>query len=316
MPVLVQMPSIHRPSGRAPESRRHRLGAGLAAAIILSAPGACVQAASYSVAVTPVYQFDSDLDSGGDVGYAAVFTSVRGNWGLGGQSSLGVGLSVDYEDWRFNDVAALGGIQPWDKVSRIGLSLPYSYTTSGGMRWTLSPTIEYAGESGADVSASTEYGAMVSVAKQFGPALTLGLGLGVYERIEETRAFPFFIVDWRITDRLRLTNPLATGPAGPAGLEISYSLGSGWEAGIAAAYRSFRFRLDEDGPIPGGVGENENVPLVARIGKRVSDTLSLNLFVGATLAGTLRADDEDGNRLYDVDRDPAALVGLSLAARF
>jgi len=48
----------------------------------------------------------------------------------------------------------------------------------------------------------------------------------------------------------------------------------------------------------------------------VSDTLSLNLFVGATLAGTLRADDEDGNRLYDVDRDPAALVGLSLAARF
>ncbi len=58
------------------------------------------------------------------------------------------------------------------------------------------------------------------------------------------------------------------------------------------------------------------MPLVARIGRKISDTLSFNFFVGATLAGNLRAEDQNGNRLYEEDRDPAALIGLSLAARF
>jgi len=266
--------------------------------------------------VASVYQSDSDLDSGGEAGYAAVFTSIRGNWTLDAHSSLGLGLRFDYEDWRFNDIGPLGGVQPWDRLYRTGISIPYSYTTDGGWRWTFSPTVEYSGESGASASDSLEYGALISAARRLHPGLTLGLGVGVYDRIEETRAFPFLIVDWRITDRLRLTNPLTAGPAGPAGLEISYTLGSGWEVGIAAAYRSFRFRLDENGPIPNGIGENQNVPLVARIGKQISDSLSFNLFVGATLAGNLRAEDQNGNRLYDEDRDPAALIGLSLAARF
>jgi hypothetical protein len=308
---------MHKPNERSISSKRLRLGNALGAVLVFSAAGACAQeTASYTAAITPVYQFDSDLDSGGDVGYAGVFTSIRGNWALDAHSSLGVGLRFDYEDWRFNGVSPLGGIQPWDQLYRAGISIPYSYTTDGGWRWTFSPTVEYSGESGASLSDSLEYGALVSAARRFHTGLTLGLGVGVYDRIEETRAFPFLIVDWRITDRLRLTNPLSTGPAGPAGLEVSYTLGSGWEAGIAAAYRSFRFRLDENGAIPNGIGENQNVPLVARIGRKISDTLSFNFFVGATLAGNLRAEDQNGNRLYDVDRDPAALIGLSLAARF
>lgn len=308
---------MHTPNKKSLGSKRPGLRHALAAALMFSSAGACAAAATnYSAAVTPFYQSDSDLDSGGEAGYAAVFTSIRGNWTLDAHSSLGLGLRFDYEDWRFNDTGPLGGIQPWDRLSRVGISIPYSYTTDGGWRWTFSPTVEYSGESGASVSDSLEYGALISAARRLHSGLTLGLGVGVYARIEETRAFPFLIVDWRITDRLRLTNPLATGPAGPAGLEISYSLGSGWDAGIAAAYRSFRFRLDEKGPIPNGIGENQNVPLVARIGKDISDTLSFNFFVGATLAGNLRAEDRNGNRLYDVDRDPAALIGLSLAARF
>ena len=308
---------MQTPNEKFLSSSRLCIGYALAAALIVSSTGAYAQAAAnYTASIVPVYQFDSDLDSGGNVGYAAVFTAFRGNWTLDSHASLGVGLRFDAEDWQFNDIGTLGGVQPWDRLYRVGLSIPYSYTTDGGWRWTLSPTVEYSGESGASVSDALEYGALVSAARRFHPGLTLGLGVGVYDRIDETRAFPFLVVDWRITDRLRLTNPLGAGPAGPAGLEISYTLGSGWEVGIAAAYRSFRFRLDENGPIPNGIGENKNVPLVARIGKQISDSLSFNLFVGATLAGNLRAEDQNGNRLYDEDRDPAALIGLSLAARF
>ncbi len=176
--------------------------------------------------------------------------------------------------------------------------------------------MELSGEADASASDSLEYGALVSAARRLRPGLTLGIGVGAYDRIDEVRAFPFLIEDWRINDRLRLTNPLTAGPTGPAGLELVYALNSGWDLGLALAYRSFRFRLDDEGPLPNGIGENRNVPLVARMGKKFADTLTVNAFAGATLAGSLRAWAETGHRVYDEDRDPAALVGLSLALRF
>ncbi len=301
-------------------SQRHarvRLGTALVGALFAWSAGTFAQSATKDTfSITPVYQFASDLDSGGDAGYSGVLTSLGRTWALDARSTLRLGLSFDYEDWRFNDIAAFDGAQPWGSLYRVGVSVPYSYTTDSGWRLTFSPTVEYAGESGAELSDALEYGALASAARRLSPDLTLGLGVGVYERIEQTRAFPFLIVDWRITERLRLTNPLPAGPAGPAGLELSYALDSGWEIGIAAAFRSFRFRLDDNGPVPNGIGENAYLPVVARIGHRISEALTLNAYAGAALAGNLRVEDRDGNELYDEDRDPAGLVGLSLIGRF
>jgi hypothetical protein len=56
--------------------------------------------------------------------------------------------------------------------------------------------------------------------------------------------------------------------------------------------------------------------VVARIGRRISEALTFNLYAGASLAGNLRVEDRNGNGLYDEDRDPAGLVGLSLVGRF
>lgn len=289
----------------------------LVGALFTWSTGVCSQPATNDrFSITPVYQFAGDLDSGGDAGYAGVLTSVGRTWTLDARSTLRLGLSFDYEDWHFSDMAAFGGMEPWGSLYRVGVSVPYSYTTGNGWRLSFSPTLEYSGESGAELSDALEYGALVSAARRLSPDLTLGLGVGVYARIEQTRAFPFLIVDWRITDRLRLTNPLPAGPAGPAGLEISYALDSAWELGIAAAFRSFRFRLDENGPVPNGVGENAYLPVVARIGYRISDALTFNLYAGAALAGNLRVEDRNGNGIYDEDRDPAGLVGLSVVGRF
>jgi len=290
------------------------LAAFLLAGGFISSPG--LPAADYSYSVVPIYQFDSDLDSGGSAGYTGVLASVGRSWTIDPGASLGFRLRFDYEDWRFDDLGAFGGLAPWSEVYRGGLAIPYSVTTDGGWRWSLTPTVEYAGESGAKFSDSLEYGASLVAARAIRPDLTLGLGAGVYYRIEETSAFPFVMIDWRITDRLRLSNPTAGGPSGPAGLELRYALDSGWEVALGAAYRSDRFRLDRDGPFPGGVGEQRAVPVLASIGRQLSDGLSLRLYAGAALGSTLRVEDEDGRRLYDEDRDPAAMVGLLVSGRF
>jgi hypothetical protein len=281
---------------------------------LISSP--LLSAADYSYSVVPVYQFDSDLDSGGSAGYAGVLASLGRSWTIDPGSSLGFRVRLDYEDWRFDDLGAFGGFAPWSEVFRAGFAVPYSVTTDGGWRWSLTPTVEYAGESGAEFSDSLEYGASLVAARAIRPDLTLGLGVGVYYRIEETSAFPFVMIDWRITDRLRLSNPTPGGPSGPAGLELRYALDSGWEVGLGAAYRSDRFRLDRDGPFPGGVGEQTAVPVLASVGRQLSEGLSLRFYAGVALGSNLRVEDDDGRRLYDEDRDPAPMVGLLVSGRF
>jgi hypothetical protein len=269
-----------------------------------------------SASMSPVYQFDGDLDSGGSSGYTAVLMSFGGTLPLDARSSIGFRLRLDGEDWRFSDPVGFGGVAPWDRLYRAGISIPYSLRTEDGWRFALTPTLESAAETGARTSESLEYGATASIAKALTPDLTLGIGVGAFDKIEETSAFPFLVIDWRINERLRLTNPFAAGPAGPAGLELSYRFDSGWTAGLGAAYRSYRFRLDEDGPFPNGVGEHRFIPVFLQLGHALTDSLSLSLYAGLATATRLRVERSDGHQLFEEDQDPTAMLGLSLIGRF
>lgn len=295
-----------------------RLGAGLACSLVLFSVATFAQppAASYRFAITPIYRMDSDLDSGGEARYGGLLMSLGRSWSLDARSTLGFSLNVNQFDWRFDNPMGFGGVAPWDQVNHLGLSVPFTYSTAGGWILGVSPTVEYAGETGAEFSDALEYGALMSMVKPLREGLTLGFGFGLYERIEETSLFPVLIVNWRINERLRLSNPVPAGPSGPAGLELSYGLGSGWELGIGGAYRSNRYRLDQDGPFPNGVGEYRHVPVLARIGRRFSDSLSLNLYAGVSLNAELRVENANGRGLYKEDLDPAGTFGLSLTGRF
>jgi hypothetical protein len=294
------------------------LAVGLACALVVFSAATVAQppSAGYRFMVTPIYRMTSDLDSGGEARYGGLLMSLGRSWSLDARSTLGFGLDLGHLDWSFDNPVNFGGVAPWDRVDRLGLSVPFTYAAGGGWTLGISPTLEYSGESGAEVSDALEYGALLSLVKPVRDGLTLGFGFGVYERIEETSLFPVLIVNWRINERLRLSNPAPAGPTGPAGLELSYALGSGWELGIGGAYRSNRFRLDRDGAFPSGVGEYRRVPVLARIGRRLSDGLSLSLYAGVSLNSQLRVEDAKGRGLYAEDLDPAVTFGLSLAGRF
>lgn len=130
--------------------------------------------------------------------------------------------------------------------------MPSSFSLPAGWDLGVVAAIHCFRETGAVSGESLTAGATVSGARQFALGNRVGLGLGVFGGIEKTIAFPFLIVDWRITDRWRLANPLAIGPAG---LEIDYRFGGGWSVGIGAAWRVLRFRLSEAGPTPNDIGE-------------------------------------------------------------
>jgi hypothetical protein len=266
--------------------------------------------------VTPAYEGKGDLDQGGDFSVSRAL--ARG--GVTGQAApgvrAGVTLSYDYHDFSFSNPAAFGGVAPWNIVQRYGVAVPLAFELRDGWSVGVAPSVDWFRENGADYGDALSWGAVVSGTKRFADGNRLGFGVGVFDRIEKTSAFPFLIVDWRLSDRWRLINPLPAGPAGGAGLELDYLFGGGWEIGVGFASRSLRFRLSESGPVPNGVGEERGVPLFVRVTRDFGRQFAFHFWGGAVVAGEMRVDDSSGNRLRSEDFDPAPFVAATFTARF
>jgi hypothetical protein len=269
---------------------------------------------SPSLSVTPFYQGRAGLDGGGRFSAAGAITRLGVTRRLGARGFWGLTLNYDYTDYRFDDADAFGGEAPWNDVQRVGLSVPIQFVT-GSWGWLIAPSVDYFRETGADWNDALSYGAVVSGVRQFSSG-RLGLGLGVFNRLEKVKVFPFVPVDWRLSERWRLTNPLAAGPTGPAGLEAMYAFATGWEIGAGGAYRSVRFRLNDSGPAASGVGEERGIVGFLHLTRKLDPRLALDLYAGAIFDGQLKVEDSHGDTLTEADFDTAPLVGLTLSARF
>ncbi len=265
---------------------------------------------------TAAYQGGADLDGGGryEAWSAIVRAGLLGE--LGGGTRAGVVLNLDRSDYSFTDPAAFGGVRPWSVVQRYGVAAPLSFAWRDGWSLGLTPSVDWFQEKDARGSDALTWGAIASASRSFGGGDRLGFGLGVFDRLEETSVFPLLIVDWRLSDRWRLTNPLPAGPTGPAGLELDVRLDGGWSLGLGAAWRTTRFRLGETGPAANGIGEERGVPVFLRATRPFGAGTMLYLYAGAVTSGRLRVEDASGTLLREVDFGTAPLFGATLSARF
>lgn len=139
---------------------------------------------------TPTYQFEADLDHGGDFDVQRHFLRFDMSRFIDKHWTVGLGLSFDYERWNFSDAAILPSTGPWDEIFRPGISIPIFYSTGSNWRFGIIPSINFAGATGAEVSESLSYGTVLSAAYGFGPNLMLGLGAGIFDRLASQRYFP------------------------------------------------------------------------------------------------------------------------------
>jgi hypothetical protein len=197
------------------------------------------------------------------------------------------------------------------------LDLNLIYTGVENWSFHFVPSVQFAREEGADWDESLTFGAVTMANYSFNPRLTLGIGAGVFRDIDENRFFPFVTIYWQITDSLRLSNPLRSGPAGASGLELAYTPSRRLEFGLGGAWRSFRFRLDDQKiTAPNGIGQVDVIPLWGRISLNLSSKLGLDLYAGGAFDGTLRQEDQDSNLINEVDYDPAPFAALIFRADF
>lgn len=286
--------------------------------LVLNAVAAGERPAGWQLAAafTPVYLASAAIDGGGTYESSVLALNVSGVHPVASRATAGVALNYAYYDNRFAAANAFGAAAPWGDVERIGLSVPLFVRSDDGWAFVVTPSLDYFRERDADWGESLTYGAVLSTARAFGPRNRLGFGLGVYQQLEEVRVFPFLVVDWQLTERLRLNNPLPAGPTGPAGLELNYRASARWEIGAGAAYRRVRFRLRDDGAFPGGVGQERGVIAFLHAATRFSPDVSLDLYGGALVNGELSIEDRNGDSIAQHGFDSTPLLGATLRVRF
>ena len=253
----------------------------------------------------------TDLDGGGGFDWFGAHVGIDVKRQFTPALSLGFSAAYGSENWSFDTPGAFGPVAPWGNVLRPSIGLSLGYALAPDLSMFIAPQLEWSYESGASASDGQNYGAVLGVNKVFSPTLFAGIGLGVFRQIDEMRYFPFFIVNWQITDRWRLANPLQAGPAGGAGLELSYAFGNGWELAGGAAYRDYRFRLRSDAPVPNGLGRNSGIPVFAKLTHKFGPAAQIDLYAGVVADGQLRVLDASGSTVQQSDYGTSPMFALS-----
>jgi hypothetical protein len=281
-----------------------------------SAQSANSREVTASASITGVNTFNTDLDQGGNFSWASGIVSGTLSRQFSPDLNVGMTFRYDYESWKFGSPVAFGGNAPWSSLNAPNIAVNFSYAYAPDLRFDVTPTIGWSYETGATANNVLVYGAILSATKIFSPSLVLGFGAGVVRQIDETKVFPFLIVHWQIDDKWLLANPFTAGPAGGAGLELSYTLDHNWELAGGGAYRSYRFRLSNTAPTPNGVGENRFIPLFARVTRKLGPKTHLDLYAGLGVAGRLSVDNSNGDGVARDDYNTAPVIGLTLAHTF
>jgi hypothetical protein len=263
-----------------------------------------------------LYQPKTHVSGGGDITLTSYRVSAAGFTPVTDKLRFGLGVTYEFDDYNFTRLEGFAVPDPWNKVHRVGLMPMFAYRLQPDWNLFLIPIAQYSAEQGADFDKSIMYGGAIGAVYRVRPNLHIGLGAGVFYRLEQTAVFPSLMISWRITDRLRLGNTNRPGPSGPAGLELSYKLDKDWETSVGGGYRSNRFRLDRNGTVPSGIGQNTSAPVYARIGRKLGQHFFLDVYGGAAFGGSIRLEDRRGREVDSVHYNVAPIMGLTLTSFF
>ena len=176
--------------------------------------------------------------------------------------------------------------------------------------------IEWAYDEPASSDDAGIHGALFSAVKSVSPGHLIGGGASVTRQFYSVKATPFVIVNWKLTDRLRIANAPSVGPLGGAGVELRYAPAPTWEIAAGGVSRSDRWRLASRYAGAGDVGETSAVPLLARVSRSFGAKARLDVSGGALASNRLTLRDSGGHVIARTDGDPAAAMAATRSLKF
>lgn len=264
-----------------------------------------------------IYQFESDLDLGGTVSINRHFASLSAARQLSSNLQVGIEFGYGEDRYDFSGTAGFAALVPWKNIRETRISVPIRYFASSD--WTLFavPSLGSHAERGASLSDGQTGGLIAGAIYRMTDSFSIGPGLGVFSEIEDdTGVFPVLFIDWKISDTLSLETGGGFASSRGPGLLLNWRPSSSWRFAFGGRYEKTRFRLDSNGPAPGGVGEDKAIPIYALAEYSWSDDVKVSFIAGAEVGGNLRLENSVGALISDTDLDTAPFAGLTFKTRF
>jgi hypothetical protein len=263
-----------------------------------------------------VSQVNADIDTGGKVNVNRYFVDLSTSRRYGNGTRVGVALGYGQSNYDFSGPVQIAPTDPWDRIQNASLSASVFYPVDE--RWTLYgiPSIRFAGERGVSFGDGRTLGLLAGASYRFNDRLTIGPGFGAFGELEGgTDLFPILIVDWKITDELSLETGRGFAASRGPGLQLRWRPSSAWQFAFGARYEKQRFRLDDSGAAPDGIGEDKSFPIYAVAQYQATPNLVFSVIGGAETGGELRLENSNGLTVSESDFDAAPFLGATLKFR-
>lgn len=266
-----------------------------------------------------MHQFETDLDDGGNFSRSKYVVGFEETYLSGQQKSVTFAFDYSYDDYSFSSdtPGGMAALSPWEDVHSFSISIPIRMGIDRNWTALFVPSVRSTGESGAKFNETVSGGAIVGASYAFRDNLSLGPGFGIVSQLEDsTSLFPFFILRWKISDKLILETGRGPGVTLAPSLNLKYTANQQWSFVVGGGYDKLRFRLDKNGNTPGGIGEDTSIPIFASTIFNINRTIAVSLVGGLGLEGELKVEDSKGNSIITESSDPHYFAGLSLDMRF
>jgi hypothetical protein len=263
-----------------------------------------------------LHQFDADMDDGSRFSVNRYFVQGGVSYAVDPRKSVSLSLGYGMDNYDFSGNGSFTLLDPWENVHSMRLSAPVRWGID--RQWTLFfvPTVRTASESGASFSDSVFGGGFAGFTYRINDRLTIGPGIGALRQIEDSSVFPILLIQWKITDELTLQTGRGLAATQGPGLMLNWAPNRTWSFEISGRYEKLRFRLDDDGPAPRGIGDDRAFPLLLGITYNFNQDAQVSLMGGVDLGGKLRLEDENGNLITEENHDPVPVLGMSFRFRF
>lgn len=294
-----------------------RLFAASSSVILFASAGAEAQQRSgwaWQIDGLAVYQGNAGLSGGGEFSAERAFLRTGALYRFDSGASAGLFLSYGQFSYDFS----LAGNQPWDRIRDVRITAPVQFSVGESASVFISPQVRWDYEDGASSSDGRTYGVFAGIVWQVNPNLRIGPAFGAFSELgtNDTEVFPALLVDWDIAPRWNLSTGTGLGATQGPGVILSYQHTDAVSFSLGARSERVRFRLDNTGLAPGGVGEDQSIPVALSVDYAPNPGVRISAFVGAEFDGRLTLDSATGTQISRQDYDTAPIVGFAARIRF
>jgi hypothetical protein len=250
-------------------------------------------------------------DGNGSLGVSRVGVVAGMTYRIDDTYSLTLNLRSTRNYFSFSDDARIGGFRkPFNDLNEYGIDPGLIVRFDDHWTGFFTARLRWGGEPQNAFSGGFEGGGVVGANYRFSPDLTVGLGVAVLSRIEQSaHVIPIIAVNWKASETVTVRNRRL-------GVEVAVDIAKDMQVIVGGEYEFEAYRLDESSQISRGVVRDRQASIDIALAYTICPNFVASVSGGATIYRSIKLLNSSGDELGTYEADPAPYVGARLEVKF